>query len=70
MCCVLCVVWCVVCCVTAINKKTAFTSKDKDRVKVAQTNLKAAIRQGENKYRDNVENKLQECDTKGLWKGL
>ena len=45
-------------------------SKDNDRDRVAQKNLKAAIRQGENNYRDKIEDKLQECDKKGLWKGL
>lgn len=35
-------------------------SKDKDRVRVAQKNLRAAIRQGKNNYGDKVENKLQE----------
>ena len=40
----------------AINeKKAAFMSKDHDRVRVAQKNLKAAIRQGNNNYRDKVE---------------
>ena len=45
-------------------------SKDKDRVKAARKNRKTAIRQGKNNYRNQVENILQECDTKGLWKGL
>lgn len=55
----------------AINeKKAAFMSKNKDRIRVAQKNVKVAIRQGKNKYKDRVENKLQECDTKGLWNGL
>ena len=51
-------------------KKAAFMSKDNDRIWVAQKNLKAAIRQGKNNYRDKIEDKLQERDTKSLWKGL
>ncbi|KAK0139208.1 hypothetical protein N1851_024135 [Merluccius polli] len=52
------------------NKKRAFRKGDKNKLKLAQKNLKRAIRQGKRKYKDRVESKLQQGDSRGLWKGM
>lgn len=55
----------------AINeKKAAFRSRDRERMREAQKNLKQAIRLGKKNYKDKAKKKLQDCDSRGLWKGL
>lgn len=54
----------------AINKKKAFYSGDKERIKDAQRELKVIIRQGKQKYKERVEGNMSCTNTRGLWNGM
>ena len=56
---------------TAISKKKrAFFSGDKDKIKAAQKELKAIIKQGKSKYKERVEGQMCNSNTRGLWNGM
>lgn len=52
------------------QKKAAFRTKDKEKVKAAQRDVKHCMREAKDSYRRKVEQKLRENCSSDVWDGL
>lgn len=53
-----------------IEKNRAFKSGDKDLYRVARYEFERAVKKAKTRYRDNLEDKLKDKDSRGVWQGL
>lgn len=55
---------------TLNKKKRAFRNGDRDQLKLVQKELKAKIAEGKESYRQRLEDKLQENNSREVWNGM
>ncbi len=52
------------------RKKAAFASGDRNSIKTAQKNLKCVIWKAKRVYKQKIENKVQDQNSKAVWDGM
>ena len=50
--------------------KAVIISGDKEKIEIAQNELKAIIKQDKCKYNERVEGQMSNSNTRGLWNGM